>query len=52
MDFCYVVDSPFSHVLLIDALPTNAQTLDITFVVQKTRTVEFLVKPPEVEQGK
>ncbi len=28
------------------SIPANAQTADITFVVQKTRTVEFLVKPP------
>ncbi len=27
-------------------IPTNAQTADITFIVQKTRAVEFLVKPP------
>jgi hypothetical protein len=34
---------------LFKSLPTNAQTVDITFVVQKTRSVEFLVKPPKPE---
>ncbi len=36
--------------LILNPLPTNAQTADITVVVQKTRTVEFLVKPPAAEQ--
>jgi hypothetical protein len=33
----------------LPSIPTNAQTVDITMVVQKTRTVEFLVKPPKAE---
>ncbi len=32
--------------LSLATIPANAQTADITFVVQKTRAVEFLVKPP------
>ncbi len=29
------------------AMRANAQTVDITLAVQKTRSVEFLVKPPK-----
>jgi hypothetical protein len=35
--------------MVLQSIPTNAQTVDITMVVQKTRTVEFLVKPPKAE---
>ena len=38
--------SPFGHIFHLPAIPTNAKTVDLTLVVQKTRTVEFLVKPP------
>jgi hypothetical protein len=31
---------------LVKSIPTNARTVDLTLVLQKTRTVEFLVKPP------
>ena len=34
-----------AYVLLFRSIPTNSQTADITFVLQKTRTVEFTVKP-------
>jgi hypothetical protein len=33
----------------LKSIPTNAQTLDITWAVQKMRSVEFLVKPPQPE---
>jgi hypothetical protein len=36
-------------IISLHSIPTNAQTVDITFIVQKTRTVEFLVKPPKPE---
>jgi hypothetical protein len=39
----------FTRWIYLKSIPTNAQTLDITWVVQKTRTVEFLVKPPNAE---
>ena len=35
------------YLLTVKALPTNASTADITWVVQKTRRVEFLVRPPK-----
>ena len=31
------------------SLPPNVKTMDITWAVQKTRTVEFMVKPPQME---
>jgi hypothetical protein len=34
---------------IMNTIPTNATTMDFTFVVQKTRSVEFLVKPPKPE---
>ena len=37
----------FDFVQCLQSIPSNAQTVDITLVVQKTRTVEFLVKPPK-----
>lgn len=39
----------FTRIIHLDHNPTNAKTLDITWVAQKTRTVEFLVKPPNAE---
>jgi hypothetical protein len=33
----------------LHSIPTNVTSLDISWVVQKTRTVEFLVKPPKAE---
>ena len=33
----------------LNSIPANITALDITWVVQKTRTVEFLVKPPKAE---
>jgi hypothetical protein len=38
-DFCYEIS--------VESIPTNATTMDLTLVVQKTRTVEFLVAPPK-----
>ncbi len=38
--------SEFAYNLFVNSIPTNAHTIDITFAVQKTRSVEFLVKPP------
>jgi len=35
-----------STTLYLFSIPTNAHTLNITWVVQQTRTVKFLVKPP------
>ncbi len=35
--------------LAVKSIPTNATTANITWVVQKTRTVEFLLKPPKIE---
>jgi len=37
---------PFYRGASLKFIPTNAQTVDITWVVQKMRSVEFLVKPP------
>jgi hypothetical protein len=37
---------PFYRGASLIFIPTNAQTVDITWVVQKVRSVEFLVKPP------
>ena len=37
---------PFYRGASLKFIPTNAQTVDITWVVQKVRSVEFLVKPP------
>jgi hypothetical protein len=37
----------FGYVVYVKTIPTNAQTVDLTFVVQKTRVVEFLVQPPK-----
>ena len=39
----------FAYTFWVDSIPTNAKTMDFTFVVQKTRMVEFLVKPPKGE---
>jgi hypothetical protein len=39
----------FSYRVLVTSIPTNAKTMDFTFVVQKTRAVEFLVQPPKGE---
>jgi hypothetical protein len=36
----------FSHTVCVKTIPVSAKTMDFTFVVQKTRSVEFLVKPP------
>jgi hypothetical protein len=38
---------PGVRVIGLSALSTNAQTVDITLSVQKTRSVEFLLKPPK-----
>ena len=42
--------SPFDRAVLfavlLKSIPAGVQTMDITWVVQKTRSVEFLVKPP------
>jgi hypothetical protein len=38
---------PFGSILDLPSIPANVQTMDITWVVQKTRSVEFLVKPPQ-----
>ena len=35
-----------SYALNFTSLPANATNLDVTLLVQKTRTVSFLVKPP------
>jgi hypothetical protein len=35
------------YVLLLKTIPTNAQTMSFTWALQKPRTVEFLVKPPD-----
>jgi hypothetical protein len=35
------------YTLLMRSIPTNARTATLTLVVQKTRTVEFLVSPPQ-----
>ena len=37
----------FGSVDYVYNIPTNAKTMDLTWVVQKTRTVEFLVPPPK-----
>ncbi len=39
------VDS--GYLLFVKTIPTNAQTMDFTWLVQKTRTVEFTFKPPD-----
>jgi len=39
----------FSYTVGVKSIPANAKTMDFTFVVQKTRAVEFLVKPPKAE---
>jgi hypothetical protein len=36
---------PFYRGASLKFIPTNAQTVDITWVVQKMRSVDFLVKP-------
>ena len=38
---------PFRRLGGFTFIPTNAQSVDITLAVQKTRTVEFLVAPPK-----
>jgi len=38
--------APFYRGASLKFIPTNAQTVDISWVVQKMRSVEFLVKPP------
>lgn len=38
-----------SATVFLYSIPANARTLDISWAVQKTRTVEFLVKPPKAE---
>jgi len=44
----YGWSSPDSgYLFLIKSIPSNAQTMDLTWVVQRTRTVEFMVKPPK-----
>ena len=40
---------PFYRGASLKFIPTNAETVDITWVVQKTRSVEFFVKPPETK---
>jgi hypothetical protein len=37
---------PFYRAAYLRFIPTNVASVDITWVVQKTRSVEFLVKPP------
>jgi len=39
--------SPSDRELLLASIPAGVQTMDITWVAQKTRSVEFLVKPPK-----
>jgi hypothetical protein len=39
----------FGYVVCVESIPANAKTMDFTFVVQKTRSVEFLVQPPKPE---
>ena len=39
-------------VIFLQSMPTNAHTADITWVVQKTRTVEFMIKPPSRNEKK
>jgi len=34
------------RVFWLKAIPTNAHTVDLTWVVQKTRSVEFTIAPP------
>jgi hypothetical protein len=41
--------SPFDRAVLLKSIPASVQTMDITWLVQKTRSVEFLVKPPKPE---
>jgi hypothetical protein len=36
-----------STLYILTTIPADVQTVDITWAVQKTRTVEFLVKPPK-----
>jgi len=36
-------------VAFMASIPANVKTMDFSFVVQKTRAVEFLVKPPKRE---
>ncbi len=38
---------PFARVIYLAAIPANAKTVDITFSVQKMRSVEFFVRPPK-----
>jgi hypothetical protein len=40
---------PFYRGASLKFIPANAQTVDITWVVQKMRSVEFLVKPSKAE---
>jgi hypothetical protein len=40
------VDYAYEYNLSLQSIPTNAHSADITWVVQKTRSVEFLIKPP------
>lgn len=37
-----------SATVFLESIPAVVRSLDITWVVQKTRTVEFFVKPPKV----
>ena len=39
----------FGYQVALKSIPANAKTMDFTFVVQKTRSVEFLVRPPQPE---
>jgi hypothetical protein len=45
----YSSSDEFSSAIYVKNISTNAKTMDFTFVVQKTRAVEFLVKPPKEE---
>jgi hypothetical protein len=39
----------FSYTLYLKSISANTKTVDVTMAVQKTRSVEFLVKPPKAE---
>jgi hypothetical protein len=41
--------SDSSQVVGLPYIPNNVATMDITWLVQKTRSVGFLVKPPKAE---
>jgi hypothetical protein len=42
-----VPESAYS--VFLKSIPANAKAVDITWVVQRTRSVEFMVKPPKAE---